>query len=151
MTLHQLLKDELKAALRQKDAGRLAAIRNILAALMSEAVAKKRRPDSELPDDEASAVMKRLARQRKDSIEQFRKGGRRDLVEAEEAELRLLKSYLPQEMGADEIRKVAAAKQKELGITESSKIGQLIGAVLKETKGRADGRAVRAVVEELFQ
>jgi uncharacterized protein YqeY len=96
------------------------------------------------------AVIKRLAKQRKDSIEQFQKGNREDLVEGEEKELVVLESYLPQLMSKEEIEPIAIAKKEELGITDKGKKGQLIGAVMKEVAGKADGGDVKAVVEKLF-
>lgn len=113
-------------------------------------VAKGRKPDGALSDDETLTVIKRLVNQRRDSILQFRKGGREELARDEEAELAVLESFLPQMMGSEEIQKIAGAVKAKMGITDKSKMGQLIGAVMKETKGRADGALVKSIVERLF-
>jgi uncharacterized protein len=139
MSLHQDIKSRIKDAMKAKDSIRLQALRNLSAAFTNEVIAKMRTPQEELSDPEALAVIKRLAKQRKDSIEQFKNAGRDDLVESEEAELRVLEEFLPQTMSKDEIKKVAEAKKAELAIADKSKIGMLMGAVMKELKDKADG------------
>lgn len=136
--------------MRAKDEVRLRTLRSLSAAMTNEVVAKKRKPDELLSDDEALAVLKRASNQRKDSIEQFEKGGRPDLIETEKAELAIILSFLPAEMPREEIEAVAKAKMVELGITEKSKAGQLTGALMKDLKGKADGGAVKAVVDSLL-
>jgi len=95
-------------------------------------------------------VVKRGVKQRKDSIEQFRKGGREDLATNEEAELKILEAFLPASLGREEIKKVAEKKKAELNVTEKAKAGVLVGAVMKELKGKADGADVKTVVDSLF-
>ena len=142
--------------MKAKDPTRVSVLRGLLAGFVNENVAKGRKPEETIPDEDALAVIKRQARQRQDSIEQFTKGGRQDLAEKETNELNILKTYLPAEMSEAEIRKVVEAKKAELGINDlpaqagKSKIGQLIGAVMKELKGQADGAVVKKVVESLF-
>lgn len=136
--------------MRSKDAARLEVLRGIVTAFVNELVAKRKTPQEILDDDSAIVVLKRLQKQRKDSIEQFTAGGRPELAEKEEKELRIIESFLPQMMSRDEIRKVAEAKKAELGIVDKSKMGQFIGAVMKACAGKADGNDVRAVAEELL-
>ncbi len=121
-----------------KDAVRLMVTRGLTAAFVNELMSKRRRPDEELNDDEALAVIRRAAKQRLDSIQQFAAGGRDDLVAAERAELEIIKNYLPAEMPEMEIEKLVAAKIKELGINGKKDLGQLIGALMKELSGRAE-------------
>ena len=144
------IRDEIKDAMRAKDALKLNTLRGVLAAFTNELVATKRKPQEELTDEEALAVIKRLCKQRKDSIEQFKTGGRTDLAETEEKELEILKKYLPEEVGEAEIRKVAESKKEALKVTDKAKIGILVGAVMKELKGKADGSEVKRIVESLF-
>ena len=82
-------------AMKAKDILRLNVIRGLLASFTNEAIAKRRKPDEELSDDEVLIVISRAVKQRKDSIEQFEKGGRKDLVEVEKSELVILETYLP--------------------------------------------------------
>ena len=92
-----------------------------------------------------------MVKQRKDSIEQFEKGGRQDLVDNEEAELKVLEEFLPAQMSEEEVRKIVRLKIENLKISDKSKIGILIGAVLKETGGNADGALVKKIVDEILK
>lgn len=150
MTIEQKIKDLLKDAMKNKDEVRLSVMRNIKAACVNELVATGKTPQDEVSDELAMTVIKRLAKQRKDSIEQFRNGGREDLASAEEAELVVLEELLPQMMTQEEIRPIAESVKVELGVEDKSKMGILIGAVMKKLNGQADGSDVKAVVESLF-
>ena len=149
-TIHEKIREEVKEAMRARDTMRLNVVRGILSAFVNELVTQKKKPHEVLPDADALKVIKRLANQRKDSIEQFTKGSRADLVKIEEEELVLLQKYLPETMSKAEIKKVAEKKQKELGFTDKASMGKLMGAVMKELKDKADGGDVKAVVDELF-
>lgn len=133
-----------------KDTVKLSVVRNIVATITNELVAIGKTPQEMLDDTGVLKVIKRLANQRKDSIEQFEKGGRPELAASEKAELVILESYLPALMSREEIRKVAIAKKEFLGISDKTKAGQLTGAIMKDLAGRADGADVKAVVDELF-
>ena len=150
MSLHEQIKEEIKEAMKAKEALRLEVVRGILAALTNESVAKGGTPQDLLDDEAALSVIKRLAKQRKDSAAQFESGGRSDLAKKEKEELEYIEKYLPQMMGRDEIEKVVKAKKEELGILDKAKIGVLIGASMKELAGKADGGDVKAVAEGLF-
>lgn len=150
MALHTDIKSELKDALRAHDEVRLRTIRNMMTAFTNELVATGKKPNDVLDDESALGVIKRLAKQRKDSIAQYTAGNRTDLADEEAKELAVLEAYLPTLMTQDEIRPVAVAKKEEMGVTDRSKMGQLMGAVMKELNGRADGSDVKAVVESLF-
>lgn len=150
MPLIDTISKQMTEAMRAKDSARLTALRNLKAAFGNELIALKRSTNDALTDEEALAVIRRLAKQRKDSIEQFRKGGREELAQAEEAELGVLEAYLPQLMSENDIRVIVEKKKAELAVTDKSKIGLLMGAIMKDTKGRADGTAVKRIVESLF-
>ena len=124
--------------------------RSMLAGFTNELVAKSRKPNEVLTDAEAIAVITRLARQRKDSIEQYKKGNRQDLVKEEEAQLAILETYLPKLMERNEIEKIARSKKEELGITDGTKKGMLMQTLMKDLKGKADGAVVKEVVDSLF-
>lgn len=150
MAKHSEIKEELKTAMKAKDEVRLRTVRSMLTAFTNELVATGKKPQEELDDESVLNVIKRLAKQRKDSIEQFEAAGRTDLSEPEKAELVVLEGYLPQMMSREAIRPIAEAKKAELGVTDKSKMGILMGAIMKETGGKADGADVKAVVEELL-
>jgi hypothetical protein len=103
-----------------------------------------------LDDAGVLGVIKRLAKQRKESIAQFDAAGRTDLSTVEKEELVILESYLPTLMSEDAIRPLAEAKKAEMGITDKSKMGMLVGSLMKELQGKADGADVKRVVESLF-
>jgi uncharacterized protein YqeY len=148
--LHEQIKGGIKEAMLAKNAVLLKAFRNMVSAFMSEVMAKGRKPDEFLTDEEALAVITKLSKQRKDSIEQFKKGGREDLVKEEEAELAILEKYLPKMMERDEVLKIAQIKKEELGITDATKKGILMAGLMKDLKGKADGTVVKEVVDSLF-
>ena len=140
----------MKNAMKAKDDLRRDTLRGALAAFTNELVAKGKKPTEELADSDAVGVLKRLAKQRKDSAEQFTAGGRAELAEKESNELKIIEAYLPQMAGRDEIEKVVRAKIAELGVADASGAGKLTGAVMKEFAGLADGNDVKAVVAQIL-
>ena len=133
-----------------KDSVKLETYRGMLAAFTNELVAKNRKPSEILADEEAIVVITRLSKQRKDSIEQYTKGNRDDLVKEEQAQLVILETYLPKMMDKSEVEKIAQAKKEELGIADATKKGMLMSALMKDLKGKADGMTVKEVVDSLF-
>jgi uncharacterized protein YqeY len=150
MSLHLDLRESLKTAMKAKDAVALTTIRSIMTACTNELVATSRTPQDQLTDEETLAVIKRLAKQRKESIVQYEAAGRHELAEPEKLELAVLEAYLPTMMTQEQITPIAEAKKFELGVTEKGKMGILVGAIMKELAGKADGGDVKAVVERLF-
>lgn len=150
MTIHETLKAAIPDALRAHDEVKLRTLRSLVTAMTNEVVAKKRRPTEFLTDEEAGAVLKRAANQRKDSIEQFTKASRSDLVEPEKAELAIIEALMPSLMSIDDITVVAKAKMAELGLSSKADAGKFTGALMKELKGKADGSDVKKVVDNLL-
>jgi len=148
--LHEQIKNGIKEAMMARDSLRLKAFRAMSSAFTNELVAKNKKPQDILTDEEALAVITRLAKQRKDSIEQFKKGGREDLVKEEQEELSIFETFLPKLMDKAEVEKIAQAKKDELGITDATKKGMLMSALMKDLKGKADGMTVKDVVDSLF-
>lgn len=146
--IHKQIKDELKQAMIAKDATKIMVLRGILATFTNELLAKKITSD-EISDEDALSVIRRLVKQRKDSIEQFIKGNRKDLAEAEEVELKILEVYLPQMMSKDDVLNFIKEKNLLSGF-DKTKMGQAVGAVMKELKGKADGTIVKSCVEDLL-
>jgi len=148
--LHEQIKNGIKEAMLAKDALRLKAFRAMSSAFTNELVAKNKKPQDLLSDEEALAMITRLAKQRKDSIEQFTKGNREDLVKEEQEELAILETYLPKLMERSEVEKLARTKKDELGITDATQKGMLMSALMKDLKGKAEGMTVKEVVDSLF-
>ena len=149
MTLHQTIKNHIKEAMLAKDERRTLVLRGIQAEMQRELIAKKS-ATNESTDEEVLAIIKRLVKQRKDSIAQFTRGGRPELAASESKELKILEAYLPATMPTAEIKKIAIAKKAELKIADKADAGKLIGAISKELKGRAGGSDIKQVVDSLF-
>lgn len=149
MTIHETLKAGVPEAMKARDEVRLRTLRSLVTAMTNEVVAKKRKPDEFLTDEEAIAVLKRASNQRKDSIQQFESAGRNDLAEPEKAELAVIEAYLPAQMSREDIETVVKAKIAEMS-ADKSKAGQVTGMVMKELKGQADGGLVKEVVDSLL-
>jgi uncharacterized protein YqeY len=145
--MHEKIQEQIKDAMRARDQVRLTTLRGVLGAFTNESVALKRTPQDKLSDSEALAVIRRLVKQRKESIEQFEKGGRSDLAENEKAELLVLEEFLPPQVSEDKIREIVKSKIENLKATKE-KIGIVIGAVLKEVDGNADAAVVKRIIEE---
>ena len=150
MALHESIKASIPDAMRAKDEVKLRTLRSLASAMTNEVVAKKRKPDEFLTDDEAIAVLKRASNQRKDSIEQFEKGGRPELAEPEKAELAVIEAYLPAQMSREDVEAAVKAKIAELGVSSKAESGKLLGAVMKDLKGKADGGLVKEIADSLL-
>ena len=148
--IHEQLKKSIPDAMRARDEVKLRTLRSLVTAMTNEVIAKKRKPDEFLTDDEAIMVLKRASNQRKDSIEQFEKAGRTDLAEPEKLELAIIESYLPAQMSQADIESAVKAKMAEMGVTSKAEAGKFLGALMKDLKGKADGGAVKAVVDSLL-
>lgn len=144
------MKAEVREAMLRKDEIRITVLRSLLAAFTNELIAKKAKSDVPLDDESALALIRRSVKQHKDSIEQFQKGNRNDLVQIEQKELEVLETYLPAMMPRAEIEVFAKKKIAEMNI-DKSKLGMFVGALMKDLKGKADGADVKAVAESLLQ
>jgi uncharacterized protein len=150
MSIHLELRNTLKEAMKAKDEIKLRTVRSIITACTNELVATGKKPQDELDDTGALSVIKRLAKQRKESIVQYEAANRPELAIPEKEELAVLESYLPKLMSQEEIKPIAEALKAELGIDDKSKMGMLVGSVMKKLQGQADGADVKVVVESLF-
>lgn len=151
--IHQTIKEQIKDALRAKDTIRLDTLRGLNSLFQNEIIKGAVPAGTEfLPDDKALLLIKRSASQRKDSIDQFTKGGREDLAEKEKAELSILEAYLPTMMPAAEVKLIVRQrieKMKIEGTFDPKAAGKIMGAIMKELAGKADGADVKAAVDEL--
>ena len=148
--MHEQIKKEMIEALKAHEELRLSVLRGLLSSFTNELIANKKKPDEKLEDEKVLSVIKRAVKQRQDSIEQFTKGDRPELAKKEAEELKILEVYLPETMSKDKILEIAKAKKNEMGIDDKAKMGMLMGAIMKETKGEADGKDVKDIVESLF-
>ncbi|MCX7017117.1 MAG: GatB/YqeY domain-containing protein [Candidatus Sumerlaeota bacterium] len=147
MPLQNRINDDLKESMKSRDAARTSALRLIRAEILNLAKEGKGEPT----DDVIVQALQRMSRQRTEAIEQFRQGGRADLVEKEEGELAIIRSYLPQEVAEEEIAAAAAEVIAATGAATLKDIGRVMGAVmkkLKETGKAVDGGKVSAAVKK---
>jgi len=143
MNLNDKVASDITAAMKAKDAGRLSALRMLKAAIMNKGVEKGR----DLEDTEILQVVSSLVKQRRDSIEQFGKAGRTDLVEKETAEVAVLEAYLPPAATAGEIDEAVAAAIAETGASSPKDMGKVMKAVMPKLAGKnADGKVVNEAV-----
>lgn len=152
--MHEKIQNLIPEAMRAKDEIKLTTLRGIIAAFTNEVMTLKRKPQDKLGDAEAIAVIRRLVKQRKDSIEQFAKGSRQDLIDNETAELKILEEFLPAQMSQEQIREIVNKVLRQAQDTNSPILnnkGAFIGTVVKETAGNADGALVKKIIEEVLQ
>lgn len=145
MTLEERILNDYKEAMKAKDAVRSSALSFLRAQMMNAAIEKRKK---NLEDAEAIAVIKKQIKQRQDSIEQFTKGNRMDLVGKEAAELDLLRSYLPPELGEDEIKKIIEDAVTALGASTIKDMGKVMKEVQAKVAGQADGKLVSELVKQ---
>ena len=147
MDLPQRVDEDLKEAMRAKNASKLGVLRMLKSALTYAAI-EKSGAEGKLTDAEAAQVIRKQVKQRQDSIESFEKGGRAELVAKEKEELSILQSYLPQAMSADELAKVVRETIAEVGATSKAQMGAVMKALQTKVAGRADGKALSAEVQK---
>lgn len=146
MALKEQLANDLKEAIRQGDEARKSAIRMVTWAVKNAEVAAGK----PLEDAEVLSIIAKQVKQRRESIEEFRKGNRQDLVEKEEAELRVLQSYLPPAMSREEIAQAARRVIAQVGARGPADKGKVMPVLIRELAGRAEGREINEVVTELL-
>lgn len=147
MPLYDTIHEALKTAMKAGETERRDTIRLLESALKNEAI-ELRKGVAELADDEVVAILRRLTKQRRESAESYRAGGRPDLAEKEEAELAIIGEYLPAALPEEELRRLVEEAKAETGASTRADFGKLMGAAMKKVAGRADGAAIKPFVEE---
>ncbi len=160
MSIKEKIKQDLKEAMQQKEAEKVSVLRLLSSAIFNkekdkraklskqEEDAEKLDQMSQLSDEEIIEVISSEAKKRKDSIEQYKQGGRDDLAEEEKKELEILNKYLPEQMPEEEIRKIAKQKIEEIGASGPQETGKVMGVIMPQVKGKADGNLVSKIVQE---
>ena len=141
-TIKAKLEDDLKQAMRERNAARRDVIRYIRSEIRNQEIRLRR----DLEDSDALQVLSRQAQQRRDSIEAFQQANRQDLVDKERAELEIIAEYLPQPLSEAEIDELAAATIAEVGATGPRDMGKVMSAIMPLVRGRAEGKTVSALV-----
>lgn len=143
--LKQQILDQTKEAMKARDADKVNTLRFLQAAIKNKEI--EVRPNA-LTDDDVISVLKKSAKQRQDSIEQFTNAGRTELADKEKAELVIIEGYLPKQMGAEQIEKFVKEAIKELGATSPKEMGAVMKAVMAKTSGQADNKIVSELVKK---
>lgn len=145
--LKQKLQEELKQSMLARDVLKTSVLRMLLSAINYYEI-QKGGAGYEATDEDVLAVVAKEAKQRKDSIEEFKKANRQELVEKESKELEMLQVYLPKQMEEEEIREIVKQTISEIGATSVADIGKVMGTLMPKLKGRADGGLVSKIVRE---
>lgn len=146
-SLRERLRDDLKDAMRARDATRRGTIRLVEAAIKNAEIEKR---GGELSEQDIQAILQRQVKQRQDSIEQYEQAGRSDLADVERAEIAVIEAYLPQQMSRAEIEAAAREAIQKTGASGPSDRGKVMGQLMPQLRGQADGAIVNAVVSELL-
>jgi uncharacterized protein len=147
MALIDKLQDQMKQAMKSRDALRLSTIRLVISSVGYARIEKGR----ELTDDDVLEVLARAAKQRKESIEAAEQGGRLDVAEKERAELEIINEYLPKQLTEDEVEALAREIAAEVGAASIKDMGKVMGPLMQRTHGRADGKLAGKVVESILR
>lgn len=148
MSLETTINDQIKDAMRAKEATTLLALRAIKAALLVEKTSGKN--DGELSEDVENKILQKLAKQRKESIEIFETQNREDLASKEKEELAVIEKFLPEQMGEDEIKSYLEKLIVEFGAAGPGDMGKVMGRASKELAGKADGKTISNIVKSLL-
>ncbi len=146
MNLEAKIQSDIKEAMKAGQKDRLNTLRTTYSQIKDERIKHRK----ELTDEDVITVLMRGVKSRKDSIEMYKKGNRQDLVDAETAELELLKSYLPKQMSEEDVRKEILAIIDSTGATDLKDIGKVMGPVMARLKGKTDGKLVQQIVRSLL-
>lgn len=149
MSIKDQLTADMKQAMKDREAGklRLSVIRMVRANIKNVEINDKK----ELTDDEVLAVLMKEVKMRQDSVEEFQKAGRDELVAQAKEEIAILKKYLPEALSDDELKAIVAEVIAAVGATSPKDMGKVMSAVIAKTKGRADGKRINVMVRELLK
>ncbi|AOA02124.1 GatB/YqeY domain-containing protein [Carnobacterium maltaromaticum] len=146
MSLLTTLNEDMKTAMRAKDKETLSVVRMLKASLQNEQI----KLGEELNADQELTILAREMKQRRDSVAEFKKANRQDLVDKTQAEIEIVEKYMPKQLSEDEIKTIVSAAIAKVGASSMKDFGQVMGAVMPETKGKADGNEVNRIVKELL-
>ncbi|WP_256760185.1 GatB/YqeY domain-containing protein [Cohnella sp. WQ 127256] len=147
MNLAERLNEDMKLAMKSGEKFRLQTIRMVRASIKNQEI-ELRRP---LEDNELLNIMSRELKQRRDSLQDFERGGREDLVSNVKAEIEIISEYLPRQLTEEEVKAIVVQTMQETGASSKADLGKLMGALMPKVKGIADGKLVNAIVQQSLQ
>lgn len=148
MSIKDQILDDLKKAMKEKDSDRLRVLRSLKAKILEKEISERSGGEATLSDEQIVEVLMKAAKQRKESIDQFEKGGRDELAESEKQELSVIEEYMPKMMSDDEIRAAVREQIKKTGASSMADMGKVMGPLMGQLKGKADGSAVSRITKE---
>ena len=148
MSIKQSILDELKTAMKQKKPDRLRVLRSLKAKILEKEISERKDGEAELSDQQVVEVLMKAAKQRKESIEQFDEGDRKDLADKERAELEIIEEFLPRMMSEEEVRAEVKKEIENLGASSMADMGKVMGVMMGKLKGKAEGSVVSSIVKE---
>ncbi len=148
MTLKDKIAEDMKTAMKSREKLRLETLRTIRAQLLEKEV--ERRPSGEVTPDDELAVLSIASKKRKEAIEIYRTHGRNDMATQEEQELLIIQEYMPKQVSADEVETVVKKTISQLGAVSAKDFGKVMSAVMKDLKGKADGKLIQDKVKQLL-
>jgi len=144
MEIQNRLSEDLKTAMKAKEKIKVETIRMVRAQLKDFQIAKR----DELTQEDEISVLTNAAKKRKEALELYEKSDRQDLIEQEKQELEIISAYLPAQLSKEEVEKVVLKVMEEVGASSPQDLGKVMGATMKDLKGKADGRMVQEIVRE---
>ncbi|HBE20464.1 MAG TPA: glutamyl-tRNA amidotransferase [Cyanobacteria bacterium UBA11149] len=147
MTLKDRISEDIKTAMKAKDKIRLETVRSIKKLILEKEVSLRPSGQDTLTESQEIEVLAQLAKQRRDSVEQYKKAGRDDLAAQEAQELSIIEEYLPQQLSEEEITAVIDEIIAQTGVNSIKQMGKVMGPVMEKLKGRADGQKIQAIVK----
>ncbi len=147
MSLKDRIGEEIKSAMKAKDKVRLETVRGIKKAILEKEVALRPKGQDSLTEEQEIELLVQQAKQRRDSIEQYKNAGRDDLAEKESQELAIIETYLPKQLDDSEIESILDEIIASVGATSAKDLGKVMGATMKQLKGKADGKKIQAMVK----
>jgi len=146
VSLIDRINDDMKQAMKNKDKFKLSVIRMVRSAIKYAEIEQH----TTLSDEQVLDVLTRELKQRRESLQEYEKAGRTDLIEKVQAEIEILKAYLPEQLSEDELKDIIKSVIAEVGATSKKDMGKVMGAIMPKVKGRADGKLINQLVQSFL-
>ncbi len=148
MSIKQSILDDLKTAMKDQDKDRLRVLRSLKAKILEKEISERKGGESDITDEQVIEVLMKASKQRKESIEQFEEGGRSELADQERQELKVIEEFLPDMMSEEEVRAAVREQIDKLGASSMDDMGRVMGVMMGQLKGKAEGSLVSRIVKE---
>lgn len=148
MSIKKSILDDLKTAMKNKDKDRLRVLRSLKAKILEKEISERKGGESDISDEQVIDVLMKASKQRKESIEQFEKGGRSELADQERQELKVIEEFLPDMMSEEEVKAAVREQIDKLGASSMGDMGRVMGVMMGQLKGKAEGSLVSRIVKE---